>query len=232
MTTGRAGTPTGTTDAPVATAGDPGPRRRATTRARLLAAAVDVFAEKGLHGATVDDLVAAAGYTRGAFYSNFASKEELFYALFEAESEQMVALVREEVEASSGPLDLEVVGAVLRRLRPQARTWYLLQSELLLQALRDEEAGRQFLELSARFDQEFADVLGRALDRLGRRPTVPIDQVTSALSSLYLRRLAVESVQQAVRAGGRAVDRAGADDAGFLEQILPAVLLGLSEPTS
>lgn len=221
MTTAAAPEGTPNADAPDAA---PTTRRRAVTRARLLAAAGEVFAERGLHGATVDDVVAAAGFTRGAFYSNFSTKEELFYELFEAESGQMVALVRDEVETATGPLDLDVVGAVLARLHPQGRTWYLLQTEFLLHALRDAEGGRRYLELSTRFDGELSEVLRRALERLGRRPTVPIEQVTSALSALYLRRLAVEAVEDA--AGGEAP----ATDGTFLEQILPAVLLGLSEP--
>ena len=53
-------------------------RRRENTRARLLEAAEDVFVRKGLNRVTVDDLVGAAGFTRGAFYSNFSSLEEVF----------------------------------------------------------------------------------------------------------------------------------------------------------
>ena len=55
--------------------------RRAQTRAALLDAAARVFAERGFGGASVEAIAAEAGYTRGAFYSNFASKEELFVAL-------------------------------------------------------------------------------------------------------------------------------------------------------
>ena len=51
------------------------------TRADLLAAARKVFAEKGYEAASVTDLAAAAGYTKGALYSHFASKEELFFEL-------------------------------------------------------------------------------------------------------------------------------------------------------
>lgn len=203
-------------------------RRRSATRARLLAAAAPVFAEKGLHGTTVDDVVAAAGYTRGAFYSNFTSKEELFYALFEAESEAMVRLVREEVESSPEELDLGIVGAVLERLRPLARRWYLLQTEFLLHALRDEEGGRRYLEQTDRFDAELADVIRAALRRLGRRATVPIEQITGTLASLYLRNLAVETVESAGRRGRRTTGPAAE---GFLEETLPAMLLGFSEPS-
>ena len=50
-------------------------RRRENTRARLIEAAEVVFATTGLKRVTVDDLVGAAGFTRGAFYSNFSSIE-------------------------------------------------------------------------------------------------------------------------------------------------------------
>ena len=51
---------------------------RELTQQRLLDAAQKVFAKKGLDGASVEDIAAAAGYTRGAFYSNFATKNDLF----------------------------------------------------------------------------------------------------------------------------------------------------------
>ena len=60
-----------------------GTRRKENTRAKLVRASLDVFVEKGIDGATVDDLVKAAGFTRGAFYSSFSSKEEVFIALFD-----------------------------------------------------------------------------------------------------------------------------------------------------
>jgi len=58
-------------------------QRRARTRDELLDAATRVFAEKGFHGASVDDVAASAGYTTGAVYSNFAGKEDLFLSAFE-----------------------------------------------------------------------------------------------------------------------------------------------------
>jgi AcrR family transcriptional regulator len=57
--------------------------KRARTRARLLDAAYELFAQRGLHGATLADVAASAGMTTGAIYGNFASKEELFLAVFD-----------------------------------------------------------------------------------------------------------------------------------------------------
>ena len=52
--------------------------RKAQTRAELIDAAARVFARRGYHGTTVDDVAEEAGFTKGAFYSNFESKEDVF----------------------------------------------------------------------------------------------------------------------------------------------------------
>lgn len=56
---------------------------REETRTRLFEAAAEVFAKRGLGAATVEQIARAAGFTRGAFYSNFASKDELLIAMLE-----------------------------------------------------------------------------------------------------------------------------------------------------
>ena len=67
--------------------------RRAATRDRLVEAALGVFAEKGVLGASVEEICEAAGFTRGAFYSNFASKDELCVAALQRQfDDQMLAL--------------------------------------------------------------------------------------------------------------------------------------------
>ena len=75
-------------------------RRRVNTRARLVEAAEDVFVRKGLKRVTVDDLVGAAGFTRGAFYSNFSSIEEVFFARLRA---AVPADARDRRAGSSSP---------------------------------------------------------------------------------------------------------------------------------
>lgn len=56
--------------------------KRERTRASLVEAAAEVFAEKGFHAATLDDIAARAGLTKGAIYGNFKNKEELLLATF------------------------------------------------------------------------------------------------------------------------------------------------------
>ena len=140
-------------------------RRRQNTRARLIAAAEDVFTAKGLRRVTVDDLVGAAGFSRGAFYSNFSSIEEVFYALFRAQSEQMLDTVRTLLDET--PDDEFSIGLLLARLRPLSRSWYVIQTEFTLLALRSEEARVVFREHRADFEDQMVSVIADVLDRLG-----------------------------------------------------------------
>lgn len=66
---------------PDASTRTPQHERRARTRSRLVRAAGSVFAERGYHGATLDDIVAEAGVSRGALYHYFRNKQDLFLAL-------------------------------------------------------------------------------------------------------------------------------------------------------
>ena len=77
-----------------------GTRRKENTRAKLVRASLDVFVEKGIDGATVDDLVKAAGFTRGAFYSSFSSKEEVFIALFDEVTAELMAIANSSLESA------------------------------------------------------------------------------------------------------------------------------------
>src|SRR3954452_23615459 len=70
-------------------------RRRAQTRRPLLDAAAVVFARKGFHGATIDEVAQTAGFTEGAVYSNFKDKEATFFALIDDRIERQFSIVSE-----------------------------------------------------------------------------------------------------------------------------------------
>lgn len=191
-------------------------RRRENTRARLLAAAEDVFVAKGLKRVTVDDLVGAAGFTRGAFYSNFSSIEEVFYELFRQQSEAMLAIVREVLDEASE--EEFSIGLVLERLRPLSSRWYVIQTEFTLLALRNKEARELFLDHRAMFEEQMVGLIGDVVRRLGRVPTVPLEQLTETAIALYLHSLAQEGLGMGTL-----------DTAALTEIVLPQVIVGLSE---
>ena len=73
-------------------------RRRAMTRRHLLDAAAIVFARHGFHGATLDEVASTAGFTKGAVYSNFKNKDDLFLALLDDRVTRQLAVVSDVLE--------------------------------------------------------------------------------------------------------------------------------------
>ncbi|MGA5207497.1 TetR/AcrR family transcriptional regulator [Streptomyces variegatus] len=137
-------------------------RRRVHTRANLLDAAFSVFAAKGFGHVSIEEVCEAAGYSRGAFYSNFSSLDELFFALYRERAE----LIAEQVSgalALDGP-GLDVPAAVDRvtDVLLLDRDWLLVKTDFLVHAARDPEVARSLLEHRARLRQAIADRLGRA----------------------------------------------------------------------
>ncbi|MFJ8194510.1 TetR/AcrR family transcriptional regulator [Streptomyces sp. NPDC096094] len=137
-------------------------RRRARTRANLLDAAFAVFGAKGFGRVSIEELCEAAGYSRGAFYSNFDSLDELFFALYRERAD----LIAEQVSgalALDGP-DLDVPAAVDRvtEVLLLDRDWLLVKTDFLVHAARDPAVARTLLEHRARLRRAIADRLAGA----------------------------------------------------------------------
>lgn len=195
-------------------------RRRAHTRARLVESAADVFAEKALRRVTVDDLVQAAGFSRGAFYSNFSSIEELFFEVYADQADRMIAAVDEEISAvAAEDFTFDSVGRVFDALRPYGRRWFLIHSEFTLLAVRDEEARRRYASYGDRFRDAIGALVARVLTLLDREPVVDPDELGDALVGLYLHTL-----------GNEHLGTDHLDPARLVSDVLPHLVLGLSRP--
>jgi AcrR family transcriptional regulator len=83
-------------------------RRRQQTRDVLVAAATEVFAQRGYEGASLEEIADAAGFTRGAIYKNFAGKEDLFFAVTDRLNEQVIDAFREIAPDSPDATDWDV----------------------------------------------------------------------------------------------------------------------------
>jgi AcrR family transcriptional regulator len=116
---------------------EPGPprvtKRRAETRAKLMDAAFGVFAAKGFGTVRIDDVCKAAGYTRGAFYSQFDSLDELFFTLYDERAEIIAQQVADAMlAADDAEATIERVSATLLL----DREWLLIKTDFLLHAAR------------------------------------------------------------------------------------------------
>jgi AcrR family transcriptional regulator len=162
---------------------EPPKRRRSNTRARLLEGALEVFAERGFSGASVEDICDRAGFTRGAFYSNFASKDELVLALFQATTdrllEQISALLPEH--ANQPVTLLDAVLGLLDDAAPDQRQWHLISTEFTLHALRNPEAARALNEQRAMFRAQLTQLVKES----GLSFSVPPEQFVRLVIALH-----------------------------------------------
>jgi AcrR family transcriptional regulator len=110
---------------------------RDLTRQRLLDAGAVVIARKGLNGASVEDIAAHAGYTRGAFHSNFRSKAELFIELLKRDHQHVQQGLQQILAAGLSLADTQRQLQLFYSQIYRGNLGYVLWAEARLQALRD-----------------------------------------------------------------------------------------------
>lgn len=152
--------------------------QRERNRARLLDAAERVFAQRGYRVATVDDVASAAGLTKGAVYSQFASKQELFAAAVERRYRERAEAF---VAAMSGPAPLadraalaalDFAGSV-----EDGVDWALLFLEAWAEMLRTPEFGDDLRRIDAQMRATIAEVVERAMAEQGLVLDLPAEAV-------------------------------------------------------
>jgi AcrR family transcriptional regulator len=166
---------------------EPPKRRRSNTRARLLEGALEVFAERGFHGASVEDICERAGFTRGAFYSNFGSKDELALALFQATTDRLLEQIEAllpELASQPGSL-LDAVLGLLDETAPDQRQWHLISTEFTLHALRDPEAASALNQQRAMFRESLTKLVEQIAETGGLQLTVPAEQFVRMVMALH-----------------------------------------------
>ncbi len=113
---------------------------RDETRARLFQAAAEVFAQHGVGAATIEQITSAAGFTRGAFYSNFGSKEELLVAMLEDHLQRSVTHNIGMLDSNPDPASfVEALRANEGREEDPLHHSPLLQIELMMNVARTPE---------------------------------------------------------------------------------------------
>lgn len=174
------------------------PRRRLTraeakarTRQRLLDSAARVFAEKGFGGATLEEIAESAGYSTGAMYANFASKEQLFLEVVAAHRSRAAARRIEEVaqifdEAlACGADPFDALTGMFVKAADRDRELAPLQAEFWLYAVRNPVAKKVIAESLSGQVEELEPVVARVLQRSGAPPDVARREVTVIVLALF-----------------------------------------------
>ena len=137
----------------------------------MLDAAMEVFAEQGFGRASVEDVCTRAGYTRGAFYSNFVSLDELFLVMWQERSDTFIAAAEASVDAlDQNPIaTLEEGVDRMLDIAVVDDAWVRIESEFTAHALRTPGLRTVMAAREARIAELLLRVLDRGLDHLGRR---------------------------------------------------------------
>jgi AcrR family transcriptional regulator len=162
-------------------------RRRQQTREHLLAAAAEVFAERGFHGASLDEVAAVAGFTKGAVYSNFKNKEDLFLALFKANYEREMQALRTTLEDSEVPPEARISDFVslIRDETRRTRNMGLLFQEFLLYAARNAAAREQLAQIEEEGVRALAQIIEAERARQGIEPLESAVQMARLINVLF-----------------------------------------------
>ena len=147
--------------------------RTEATKRKLLAASKRVFAQDGFEAARLEDIAAGAGYTRGAFYAHFKSKEDIFFALLEEWVRERIDSLTAALRQQEGPLEKLVA---LRKHYAEIasdRRLVLISLEFKLFALRHPEAHARLRNRHRRIRASFGELLSDLLRPLGQ--TLPIE---------------------------------------------------------
>jgi AcrR family transcriptional regulator len=148
--------------------------RQAATRAALLRAASRLICGRGMDGASIDRIAAEAGYTKGAFYANFASKEELFLVVldekFAAELERLEAAIANAGEPAEAARQAAEEFLVVVDRDP---AWPRLYQEFAAHAARNEAFRVEFAARQRALRARMAEVFERWASAFDIEPAIP-----------------------------------------------------------
>jgi AcrR family transcriptional regulator len=156
--------------------------KKEVTRRALMDAAARVFAERGFHGTSIDAVAEEAGFTKGAVYSHFGSKEELYLALLDERlSGELGGWVNIIETGISIPSVLDEVQQGFIEELEHNRSWGILTLEFTLHAMRDETIRARLAERIARGRTDYEQSLVKRYAVTGKVPPMPLNQLAAAL---------------------------------------------------
>ncbi|MFI9381507.1 TetR/AcrR family transcriptional regulator [Kutzneria sp. NPDC052558] len=171
----------GLSDSDVSHAPDTAPRKRVHTKARLLRAAVEVLAERGYHASSIDEICTRAGYTRGAFYSNYSSKDELVVEVFDQYAtqrrERLAALAASEVTP-------DTLARELLELNEQDSALSTVILEFRIHAVRNPALVTRLDQHDDEASSAFGELLAKVLPSDSTLAAVPPKQLATFLLAL------------------------------------------------
>ncbi|WP_280356214.1 TetR/AcrR family transcriptional regulator [Nocardia otitidiscaviarum] len=158
---------------------------KARTRELLLDAAEQVFARKGFAGASVEEIAETAGYSIGAVYSNFGSKDKLFTELLSSRAGGRVQQAARLLADGDDANPLAALGQLLVAVADKDRDWAPLQAEFWLYAIRNPDAMDALAAQLRRPLDGLTALLNGELAARGLQDRVPVDMLATIVFALF-----------------------------------------------
>lgn len=194
--------------------------RQEQTREQLVEAAARVFARRGYHRATVDEIAAEAGFTIGALYSNFETKEKLFLAIADRQVKTRVSEISAVADAAVGDGEAGAAAAAqLRAFLEADPDWPLLFYEFWSLSVRNPEMGDELAGRRDAIRDALAETLKRVAKHHGFNLRFPAPVLATAIAAC-LNGLAFE----------RAADPDALPDAVFAEFVTAVLGCAIAAP--
>ena len=156
------------------------------TRKRLLDAAQHTFVDLGYQAATLDHIAAEAGFTKGAVYWHFPTKQALFLALLE----ERHAANRHRLEQIFAAPEEQGPEPVRKALQEYVASFEeddilpLLAMELEIEVRRNPEVRAGHSELVIAYEDNFRSILERYYQRIGQSPRIPLDELATTIITM------------------------------------------------
>lgn len=159
--------------------------RKQETRKMLLDSAAEIFAQFGFHGASVDKIAEFAGYSKGAVYANFNSKEELFLALLEQKMKRHVDTLHQVIKQQPS-IDhfIETMDYYFDLDKQTNRVWSILNMEFLLYAMRQESVREKWTAMIVESVEQISEVIEKMMEQENRVRTLSAEELAWATLSL------------------------------------------------
>jgi AcrR family transcriptional regulator len=158
--------------------------RTRATRRKLLDAAKRIFAQQGFEAARLEDIAAGAGYTRGAFYANFKSKEDIFFALFEEWVRERIDSFTSALRCHSDPAEKLVALRTHYAELATDRRLVLISMEFKLFAMRHPEAHARLRSRHRRIRASFGELFSELMGELGKTLGIAYPAASACLGAV------------------------------------------------
>ena len=154
--------------------------KKAETRVSLLAAAEDVFGRRGFQAASVDEVAEAAGFTKGAVYAHFESKEDLFLAMLDERFAGRIEEIRAVLSDDHEPVEQarEAGEGFMAYLDADPR-WAPIFFEFWAHAVRNPAVAGKLVARYRVLREAVADAIGRRAREVGLEPPLPLDDIAA-----------------------------------------------------